>query len=540
MLARFQARDAVRTAPRLKRLLLVLETAPVHCIEYGHLDRVIDGAKSALQQMLALILLLLLAPVAGALAAEDEAAEEVSVQWMAMLLDGSKTGYMKLERELYRNHVINRETVVLQLNRGESNIEIRTVDESKETRDGRPLAFSSLQSISGGEMRIDGSVDASGLVTVTSNSAGSVQHQTFQWDPEALMPEGLRLMTLKAGLKPGTSLSAKVFVAGSLQSFAVTMKIMEPEIIDLFGVEASLYRVEQTMMIGQTPTTAIAWVDENYDVKKMNLNIMGMQLQTIACPEECAKSPAQPTQFFSAALARAPRAITIADRNGAIRYQIVAKDGQRELHFPSSSEQQVLYDEADGSYQVTVSTRPLKQPPPTAEPAGDQEYLKQTRWLQAQAPEVVRLAERARGDAQGRADIMTSLQNFVRDYVHDKNLSVGYASALEVAQNRSGDCTEHALLLAAMGRALGIPTRIATGLTYVEHWLGQRQVFVPHAWTQALVDGHWISYDAAIGQFDAGHIALGYGNGDPWRFFEGANILGNIEIVAAQPINASP
>ena len=160
--------------------------------------------------------------------------------------------------------------------------------------------------------------------------------------------------------------------------------------------------------------------------------------------------------------------------------------------------------------------------------------------MQVDAPEIVRLAERARGNAQTPHETMVRLQNYVRDYVYDKNLSVGYASALEVARNRSGDCTEHALLLAAMGRALGIPTRIATGLAYVDHWLGNEHVFVPHAWTQALVGGYWISYDAAIGQFDAGHIALAYGDGDPWRFFEAANTLGNIEITAAEPIAVAP
>ena len=492
-----------------------------------------------MRKMLALVLLLVLAPIATTPAA-DKKPREANVEWMAMLLDGSKTGYMKLEREVYRKYVINRETVVLQLNRGETNIEIRTIDETRETRDGRPLAFSSRQFISGGEIKIDGSVDKSGLVKVVSNSAGSIQEQSFQWDPDALMPEGLRLLVLEAGLAPGTVLSTKAFIAGSLQSYAVELSIMGAETIDLFGVEATLHRVEQTMMIGQTPTKAVAWVNGKNEVKKMNLKLMGMQLQTIACPEECAKSASEPTQFFSTSLARAPGAIATADRNKSLRYRILAKDSQRELHFPDSDEQQVQFNEADGSYQVTVRTLRINPVESELDSASHKEYLEQTRWLQAGAPEIIRLAQRARGNAQTPHETMVRLQNYVRDYVHDKNLSVGYASALEVVHDRSGDCTEHALLLAAMGRALGIPTRIATGLAYVDYWLGNQHVFVPHAWTQALIGGHWISYDAAIGQFDAGHIALGYGDGDPWRFFEGANTLGNLEIVAVDPINTAP
>ena len=74
-------------------------------------------------------------------------------------------------------------------------------------RDGRPLAFSSRQSISGGEVQIDGEVDKSGLVTVTSNSAGSIQEQSFQWDTEALMPEGLRLLMRATELNPKLSMA---------------------------------------------------------------------------------------------------------------------------------------------------------------------------------------------------------------------------------------------------------------------------------------------------------------------------------------------
>ena len=41
------------------------------------------------------------------------------------------------------------------------------------------------------------------------------------------------------------------------------------------------------------------------------------------------------------------------------------------------------------------------------------------------------------------------------------------ATAAEVARSREGDCTEHAVLLAALARARGIPARVAMGLVYV-------------------------------------------------------------------------
>ena len=45
-----------------------------------------------------------------------------------------------------------------------------------------------------------------------------------------------------------------------------------------------------------------------------------------------------------------------------------------------------------------------------------------------------------------------------------------------------------------------------------------------------------MSFDAALYGFDAGHIALSYGDGDPWNFYDGVNTLGNFEILAIEAL----
>jgi len=66
------------------------------------------------------------------------------------------------------------------------------------------------------------------------------------------------------------------------------------------------------------------------------------------------------------------------------------------------------------------------------------------------------------------------IEQFVGDHIDEKNLSIGYASALEVAQSKQGDCSEHAVLAAAICRAAGIPARVATGLVYVEEFMARK------------------------------------------------------------------
>jgi len=120
-------------------------------------------------------------------------------------------------------------------------------------------------------------------------------------------------------------------------------------------------------------------------------------------------------------------------------------------------------------------------------------------------------------------------------------MSVGYASAAEVVESRQGDCSEFAVLTAAMCRAVGIPSQVVVGVAYVEEF-GGLQGFGGPAWTQAYLGGDkqgkggkWVGLDAAFkssnrGGYDAGHIALAAGNGEPGDFFNMAAALGQFQI----------
>ncbi len=67
---------------------------------------------------------------------------------------------------------------------------------------------------------------------------------------------------------------------------------------------------------------------------------------------------------------------------------------------------------------------------------------------------------------------------------------------LKFLHNRVGDCNEHAVLLAALSRAAGIPAQVEAGLVY------QRGRFYYHAWN-ALYLGQWITADSVMGQLPA-------------------------------------
>ena len=143
-------------------------------------------------------------------------------------------------------------------------------------------------------------------------------------------------------------------------------------------------------------------------------------------------------------------------------------------------------------------------------------FLKPSRWLDAADPVVVQLARRAtRGSSDNPAIRAEAMRRFVHQHVSEKALDLGFASASEVARDGRGDCTEHAVLLAAMLRADGIPSRVVSGLIYATRFAGESGVFAFHMWTQALVEtdtgARWINLDATLPggvSFDATHIAV--------------------------------
>jgi len=80
---------------------------------------------------------------------------------------------------------------------------------------------------------------------------------------------------------------------------------------------------------------------------------------------------------------------------------------------------------------------------------------------------------------------------------------ISIPNAKEIIIHKKGDCNEHATVLTALLRAVGIPARIVVGLVYKD---GK---FYYHAWNEAYIN-RWISMDAILRQMpvDATHIKL--------------------------------
>jgi transglutaminase-like putative cysteine protease len=154
-----------------------------------------------------------------------------------------------------------------------------------------------------------------------------------------------------------------------------------------------------------------------------------------------------------------------------------------------------------------------------AEPLEDDidEYLKPEPLIESDAPEIRAEAEKAvagASDARTRAEKLTRYVNGLLD----KKPTISLPSARDVLRTKVGDCNEHTALYVAMARAIGIPARIAVGLTYVRGITG---AFYYHAWPEVYIDegggrGLWLPVDPTLNEFpaDATHLRLARGGLD--------------------------
>ena len=81
-------------------------------------------------------------------------------------------------------------------------------------------------------------------------------------------------------------------------------------------------------------------------------------------------------------------------------------------------------------------------------------------------------------------------------WIARKNLTRGIDSAARVAARREGDCSEHAVLLAAAARLAGRASRVVVGVALVEVG-GQLRGF-GHAWTEIHDGRAWHTVDATM------------------------------------------
>lgn len=268
---------------------------------------------------------------------------------------------------------------------------------------------------------------------------------------------------------------------------------------------------------------SVVWVDNSDNDVEMDITIPGIgNLQQIVCDRaDCMKQP-EGAEIFAGTLIAPQRAITDLSQQVQAVYRVTS-DTKQKLDLWNHGEQRVLKSEPGmAEIEVTVSVwlpEDASYTLPHPDTPDLHPYLQPSAYLESGSPEIQELAKKAVDGETNPVRAAMAIERFVDNYIVKKDLNIGFASAEETAKSREGDCTEHAVLCAALGRAVGLPTRCVLGLGYIPPGESiptissstdmKTGLFGFHMWAEAYVGpDRWMAMDAALGGFDVGHIAI--------------------------------
>jgi hypothetical protein len=462
-------------------------------------------------------------------------AKSEETEYYAVFMEGKKIGHVIRSRVTAEGKVTTTQEASIQVSRADVSTKVVTTETSIETTDGKPLGFKVVQDAGTKMVSISGTVDELWIVDVTITLMGREQKKTIGWPSGTVMEEGLRLLRLEKGLKEGLEYSAKIFNPGSIQAIEAEIHIGPKRNVDLLGRVAALTEVKtiiKTPEGGEFVTTD--YVDKDLRMQKSVVPMMGAQMEMIACAKEFALSENDVLELIDKMFIASPEPLNNIESAKSVTYYLKPSGQSTKLMIPSSDNQGVEQLKEGG---VIVTVRPVAAPtgvkfPYEGKDSNVLEAMKPTSFLQSDYNDIIELAKRAVGETKDATEAVKKIESFVSGYIENKGLSVGYASAAEVAASKAGDCTEFAVLTASMCRAIGIPARVVFGIVYVKAFGGRENVFGGHAWVEAYVGDKWIGLDAtrAPKGFGPGHIALATGNGEPADFLNLAATLGQFKI----------
>lgn len=471
-----------------------------------------------------LLLALLLAPasIAGALE-----------RWFIIELAGSRAGHMSERVETLPDGTIRvASEMVLSIARGPATVSVSVLAESLETAEGEPVSMRTEQRLGAAAMVTEASFEGRRATVAESQFGQRGPERTIELDPRALTPEAARRF-LRAEIRRG----ARTIEFESIDPMSVGVTGQrysrgEATTVRVAGraAPATRWSVANTAVPGME---SVYFLDAEGEVVRGELAIGGITLTIARAERDLALARVEPAELLVSTLVTPDRPIDDPRATRRASYLLRLSSGAMP-ELPSWGTQRVERID-DRTARVVIDLD--RSEPARLAPERRAAALAPSAMIDSRNGDVIGLTTNvqmmSREDRNNPRILSERMRRHVHGFIDRKSLDVGFATASEVARTREGDCTEHAVLLAAMLRAAGIPSRVVSGLLYVDEFVGQRGVFGFHMWTQALLPNEageevWVDLDATLERVprDATHIGVSVSN------LEGADRVNTMAAVA--------
>lgn len=449
--------------------------------------------------------------------------------WYTLSLSGTQAGWQHTTDQIEGERRIRTSTEEMTI--GRANVEVTVTSQTIWTEDlkGHPVSMEWSQLMAGSPVKTTWTFHPDEIqITVVQGDRTSTSQQPAPKIPWLTPSAAEELIAIRAsaGAKEiswhtmlpdmGTKPVRQTMIRLSDEQLKVRGRVMT---VSKWGVQ-----------IEGLPVAMNTWLSSDWRPVMTAMQAPFGELRATLCSREEALAGSQtdaPELFMSLFVKPVGELSLPASATSAVM-RVSTADGSP-LMLPTEGAQSVKQT-PDGSLELVVQLdgrQPLEGDVPEActsssamIAADDEVVLELVRKATADLPADASAAQRAE-----------AARAFVNGWIHRKGLATAFASASETARTRKGDCSEHAVLLSAMLRSMKIPSRVASGLV----WVDGAEAFGWHMWTQGVIDGAWIDFDATLpSRYSVGHILVATSNledGDGQReLLSLLGLLGNLNI----------
>jgi hypothetical protein len=448
--------------------------------------------------------------VAAPIAEQADDGQLIEDHWDAYSIQGVRVGYGRTTvarvNESGRELVRTRNTARTRLKRaGQTIVQDMTLT-SWETAGGELVRFETKMTTGPGEIVSRGRVDGDKL-TIQTATLGKTQSQTIPWPSGTgglfAAEQSLRRQPLKSGERRSVTCLMPVF--NSVGTSELTAA--DYELVKLPSGEQKLLRVDSVIDLQGQKLQTVVWIDEAGQTLKSLVPAIGQEAVRTTKEDALEQPAGAPFDLLVASVVKLKGDLPQPLTTRRVVYRASVKSGKIEGVFANCLSQRVKQIDEQTAEVTVTAVRPgepksadIEQTKPSD---GD---LAASNLIQSDDPQIIEMAARGAPPSDNAWEVAVGLEEYVSKRIRKKNFSQAFATAGEVARSLEGDCTEHAVLLAALCRARKIPSRVAFGLVYYP----PQQGFAYHMWNEVWMGDRWVPLDGTLGMggIGADHLKL--------------------------------
>jgi hypothetical protein len=437
--------------------------------------------------------------------------------WMNIFQQGEKIGYA--HRQFYKTVEGYRilESVFMQINIMGMLQEIRFKTEGNFHHDLTLSSFDFELQSSLFRFKARGVLKGK-ILTLFTGKPGFEQKIDLPIEKETYLSLGILEALIHEDLKPGDSRAFQVFDPTTVTQRPVKVTVLAEETIPIMGHQEKAKKVSVEFM----GVPQFAWIGKDGTILREE-GSLGIRLEQVKKDEALNKM----TLLRGADLAEIVSipANKILHDVGQLKELKIKIDGIEDGEIFLNSGRQSLKDNLLTIHKESVSNllASIKREEVFAD---GKTYLESTPFIQSDHSEIQAKVREIVSPDDPAFVKAKKLVTWVSEKIQKRPV-LSVPNALETLQHRVGDCNEHAVLLAALARASGIPAQVEAGLVY------QKGRFYYHAWN-VLYLGTWITADSVMNQLPADVTHIRFVRGTE-RQIDLVRIIGRVrlEIVAA-------